>query len=303
MQSFRTTAEAFVHFGLTGYVADEEILKDKTYYIKQAAMHVNQCQRGAGKLALQATLFLEQRNLEEASKLIAQLSKVDGRYAHFIQQFQQYEQLKAKGSEDYKHGNTKQAAEAFHNASVMVFNYEQFATTDVEDPLEAILNVSARYLAAMTFSNEGMSLSKMSQNGFALSRLSAATFLDQTYEKAHRRAGQIYFDKGMYMEAEREYAFASVLTNDQGLANQVKECQRQLRPFMRKDYYAILEVDRNVNPDSDEYQRKYKKMCAKWHPDRYARDPVMRRFAQQKFRLIQEADGVLRDKQKKMIYD
>lgn len=143
----------------------------------------------------------------------------------------------------------------------------------------------------------------MDQTGKALSRLSAATFLDQSYFKAHQRAGQIYYEKQMFAEAEREYAFASTLCPDQSLAGSVKDCQQQMRPFLRKDYYGILEIDKSIDPNSDEYQKKYKRICAKWHPDRYSRDPVMRRFAQIKFRLIQEADGVMRDKTKKMIYD
>lgn len=48
---------------------------------------------------------------------------------------------------------------------------------------------------------------------------------------------------------------------------------------MRKNYYDILEVEKNVDTTTDDYNRKYKRICAKWHPDRYARDPVMKRFA------------------------
>lgn len=62
------------------------------------------------------------------------------------------------------------------------------------DPMISMLYLSARYLAAQTFSNEGMSHSQNRDNGKALAILSTATFLDQTYEKAHRRAGQIYYD-------------------------------------------------------------------------------------------------------------
>ena len=52
-------------------------------------------------------------------------------------------------------------------------------------------------MSAITLSNEGMSLQKMNQSGKALSRLSAATFLDQSYFKAHQRAGEIYYEKQM----------------------------------------------------------------------------------------------------------
>lgn len=64
-----------------------------------------------------------------------------------------------------------------------------------------------------------------------------------------------------------------------------------------------MEVDKNIDTTSDDYNRKYKRVCAKWHPDRYARDPVMKRFAQSKFRQIQEADDVLRDRNKRAVYD
>lgn len=44
-------------------------------------------------------------------------------------------------------------------------------------------------------------------------------------------------------------------------------------------------------------------MCVKWHPDSHQRGTAKRRFAEQKFRLLQEANGVLTDKNKKAIYD
>lgn len=87
-----------------------------------------------------------------------------------------------------------------------------------------MLRLSAQYMAAITLSNEGMSLQKMNQSEKALSRLSAATFLDQSYFKAHQRAGQIYYEKQMFSEAEREYAFASTLCQDQSFAGLVKDC-------------------------------------------------------------------------------
>lgn len=72
-----------------------------------------------------------------------------------------------------------------------------------------------------------------------------------------------------------------------------------MKPYLRKDYYAIIGVDKGIDCDSDAYNKAYKKVCLKFHPDRHARDPVMKRFAEIKFRTIQEADGVLRDKRKR----
>ncbi|CAL6030518.1 Chaperone_protein DnaJ [Hexamita inflata] len=304
MQNFRTTADAFIHFGLLGFTCDEEISKDKNYYIQHAAQQINLCPRNTQKMILQAALELQQQKIDQAQQTIGQLVKQDPRFASFVQNFQTWNKLKEQGSAEYK-SNPSAAVQTFQNATLAIFNYNEIAgqTINQIDPFVALIFLAAEFLAAQTLSNEGMALSKLSRNEETLSRLSAATFLDQTYEKAHRRMAQIYYDAKMFLEAEREYAFAAVLTNDQELGKIVKDCQKQLRPFLRKDYYGILEIDKSVDPASDDYNKKYRKICAKWHPDRYARDPVMRRFAQIKFRLIQEADGILRDKQKKAIYD
>lgn len=116
--------------------------------------------------------------------------------------------------------------QTFQNATLAIFNYNEIAgqTINQIDPFVALIFLAAEFLAAQTLSNEGMALSKLSKNEETLSRLSAATFLDQTYEKAHRRMAQIYYDAKMFLEAEREYAFAAVLTNDQELGKIVKDC-------------------------------------------------------------------------------
>lgn len=65
---------------------------------------------------------------------------------------------------------------------------------------------------------------------------------------------------------------------------------------MAKDYYKILEVDKNAS--KEEIKKAYKKLAKKYHPD-ISKEPD----SEQKFKDINEAAGVLLDDQKKKNYD
>ncbi|CAG8435580.1 3697_t:CDS:2 [Ambispora gerdemannii] len=69
---------------------------------------------------------------------------------------------------------------------------------------------------------------------------------------------------------------------------------------MGKDYYKILEVDKNA--DDEALKKTYKKLALKWHPDRHKNDSD-KETAERKFKEISEAYEVLSDKDKRQIYD
>ena len=66
---------------------------------------------------------------------------------------------------------------------------------------------------------------------------------------------------------------------------------------MSKDYYRILEVDRNSSPD--EIKKSYRKLAMKYHPDKNPGDSA----AEEMFKDCAEAFDVLSDPQKKQEYD
>lgn len=64
-----------------------------------------------------------------------------------------------------------------------------------------------------------------------------------------------------------------------------------------KDYYKILEVGRNAT--TEEIDKSYKKLARKYHPDLNQGDSN----AEEKFKEINEAHEVLKDPQKRKLYD
>lgn len=64
-----------------------------------------------------------------------------------------------------------------------------------------------------------------------------------------------------------------------------------------KDYYKILEVDRNAT--TEEIDKSYKRLARKYHPDLNQGDSS----AEEKFKEVNEAHEVLKDPQKRKLYD
>ncbi|MDZ7755538.1 J domain-containing protein [Rhodohalobacter sp.] len=64
-----------------------------------------------------------------------------------------------------------------------------------------------------------------------------------------------------------------------------------------KDYYKTLDVPRDAS--QDEIKKKYRKMAAKFHPDKNPNN----KKAEQKFKEIGEAYEVLKDPEKRKLYD
>jgi len=64
-----------------------------------------------------------------------------------------------------------------------------------------------------------------------------------------------------------------------------------------KDYYDILGVDRNA--DEKQIKKAYRKLASKYHPDKNPDDPS----AEEKFKEVGEAYEVLKDPEKRKLYD
>lgn len=71
---------------------------------------------------------------------------------------------------------------------------------------------------------------------------------------------------------------------------------------MAKDYYKVLEIERDAN--ADEIKSAYRRLAKKYHPDVFATATEdKKKEAEQKFKELQHAYAVLSDPQKKSTYD
>lgn len=67
---------------------------------------------------------------------------------------------------------------------------------------------------------------------------------------------------------------------------------------MKKDYYEVLGVAKNA--DAPQIKKAYRSMALKYHPDRVQGD---KKEAEEKFKEVSEAYGVLSDQKKREMYD
>lgn len=67
---------------------------------------------------------------------------------------------------------------------------------------------------------------------------------------------------------------------------------------MAKDYYGVLGILKNAS--EAEIKKAYRKMAMQYHPDR---NPGKEKWANEKFKQINEAYGVLGDPQRRRQYD
>jgi len=73
-------------------------------------------------------------------------------------------------------------------------------------------------------------------------------------------------ERGEYTAAIMDYSKIQELDPSVNLNAKIKEAKKKEKESKKKDYYKILEIDRNAS-DND-IKKSYKKLAMKYHPDR-----------------------------------
>ena len=106
----------------------------------------------------------------------------------------------------------------------------------------------------------------------------------------------------MYSEARADFQKAKELDPTNAEAQKFLETSKQKEKTARKrDYYAILGVDRNAS--EQEIKKAYKRLAIKYHPDRNGQSEATKKMAEKKFIDVNDAYSVLSDPKKKQMYD
>lgn len=225
------------------------------------------------------------QQVDSAMKLFRQVldQDPDNRKCHkYFKLVRLLEKKKEEGNAFFKVGKNQEAIDAYTEALTV-------------DPANKEYN-------AILLGNRAAALLKLKQPIPALRDCEKALELKSDYTKIILRKAQILTDLERYQDAVRDLENAS--KNDPQnaeIAKQLRQAQVELKKSKRKNYYKILEVQKNA--DTATIKRTYRKLALLHHPDKNNETPEAHKTAEAKFKDIQEAYDVLSDDAKRAKYD
>lgn len=107
-------------------------------------------------------------------------------------------------------------------------------------------------------------------------------------------------ENGDYVQALQAFQQSHKLKQTRRSSEGIERMSRAQKQKKKRDYYKILGVRRNA--DTNEISKAYRKLAAKWHPDRHQTEEA-KKSAQAKFMDIADAKAVLSDPKKRKQYD
>ncbi|CAL6006095.1 Chaperone_protein DnaJ [Hexamita inflata] len=174
------------------------------------------------------------------------------------------------------------SAQKFSQARNLII---QQLKTDNQNPFSSIIVLSLTKSIARFCFNEGLCYTDISKQ---IQCYNLVIFVNNMHCKAHEQLSNIYLSKEMYQEAEKSLCvIANNIVNEKIIL-----CRKYIKKYVL-DHRSILNIDITVEPDSEQFNKAYKKACTKWHPDRFNNDPTKKKFAETKFKQIQEARSML----------
>lgn len=156
-------------------------------------------------------------------------------------------------------------------------------------------------LKAKIFTNRATAYFKLEKYQLALSDLNFALSSNPKYPSAYHKRGETHIKLKNFDDAIRDFQTAQDLDPEKfNMRDKIKQTKIEQRKAQRKDYYAILGVDKNAS--DEEIKKAYRKLAIKWHPDK-VQDPESKQKAEEMFKNIAEAYKVLSDKEQRKRYD
>ena len=158
------------------------------------------------------------------------------------------------------------------------------------------------FFNALVLSNRSLCYYKLKDMFKALHDINDSIKLNNNYWKSYQRRANINIKLKCPEEAKEDLKKVLQLdpTNLEA-RNLLNDILKEEKKTNKKDLYKILEVNKNAT--MEEIRKSFKKLAAKWHPDKNGESEEKRMFAEVKFKEINSAYNILSDSYKREIYD
>ena len=155
---------------------------------------------------------------------------------------------------------------------------------------------------SLILANRALCYQKLNKNVEALRDSNQSIKLNPFYARGYIKRGNVYMELKMFDDARADFQKAKDLDpNVAGVEGYLNDANKNAEKARKRDYYAILEIDKNA--DEKEIKRAYKKMAMKYHPDRNSESEESKKMAEKKFIDVNDAYSVLSDPKKRSMYD
>ncbi|KFX93417.1 hypothetical protein V490_04822, partial [Pseudogymnoascus sp. VKM F-3557] len=232
-------------------------------------------------LVLRGRALYAQGDNEKAIQHFRQALNCDPDYrdaVKYLRMVQKLDRMKSDGNSDYKLGRWQTALDKYTEALEV-------------DPTNKGTN-------SKLLQNRALCRIKLKDYEGAITDCESALRLDSSYTKARKTKATALGQSGNWEEAVRELkALAEADPSDATLAKEIRKAELELKKSKRKDYYAILAIDKEAT--EQEIKKAYRKLAIVHHPDKNPDD----KDAEERFKDIGEAYETLSDPQKRAKYD
>lgn len=150
--------------------------------------------------------------------------------------------------------------------------------------------------------NRALVNSKMGNLRDTIQDCKCALNMNSNYLKPLLLRAKCYYTLDNFQEAVNDYEEAFKTDKSQETNRLLRDAKLSLKKSKRKDYYKILNIDRNAT--DEEIKKAYRKRALVHHPDRHANaSDGEKREQEKKFKEVGEAYAILSDVNKKSRYD
>ena len=228
-----------------------------------------------GKYEKSKQLLMNLLNITKDSNLIEKSN-------HLSEKLEQIEILKEKANNFYKNNNFNDAINVYNELLSLDNNNKIFN--------------------ALILSNRSLCYYKIKDMFNALHDINASIKLNDKYWKSFQRRANINIRLKYSEQAKDDLRKVLELdpTNREA-RNLLDDILKEERKKGAKDLYLILGVSRNAS--NEEIRKGFKKLAAKWHPDKNNETEEKKNFAEKKFKEINSAYIILSDPHKRELYD